>query len=219
MAIDAATSQGLYDAMKGFITAGGNSPHSPLYEFGKDYQTLLAALVAFGAATLAYFGATAGVRESRRQGRLQTSTSRLGLFVRVRAAANSARSAAEYLKMQVDAWFAQLPTSIKSPDVPAETWMGWQANFGLATAAEFDEAWKSVEAFPLTAVNSLRSLTICSQQLGMLATSGVGKPADIAQASIARNALGQVATQAGNLVKILDLEIEQLGKAIAKSSA
>jgi hypothetical protein len=229
MAIDPTTSQSLYDALKGFINAGASTQHSALYEFGKDYQTVIAAVFALGAGLMAYLSAMAGVRESRRKAKLANASRRLGLLIRVRAAAESARSSAEYLKPKVDEWIAKATPApppnasfglevAKASDVDSKTWTEWQANLPLAAAPEFGEAWKRVELFPMEAVDPLRSLTICSQQLDILAKEGIGKPASYAKANIAQNALKVTVIEAGKVVETLDVEIETLSRFVKKNS-
>ncbi len=162
MAVDPAASQSLFDALKDFVSSGADAHHSALYNSLKDFQTLAAAFVAFAAAWVAYLSAMVSARNARRTELLADASKRLGLLVRLNAAANSVATGAQAVRPIIP---RSVDTSPVHDPVREEVWLALKANMHLVVAPDFAEAWKRIELIPRDAVDDLRSLMGASGNL------------------------------------------------------
>jgi hypothetical protein len=116
----------------------------------REWQTLIASFVALGAATLAYHAAMAKVDYDRAKERRDTERKQLGLYLRVRHAAEKLRDEAHNVVILLGFNTRFLSRRTISPP-----------QIQMTEREEFDEAWKNLELLP--AVTSFDLDTIRSE--------------------------------------------------------
>jgi hypothetical protein len=103
----------------------------------KDWQPLMAAIIAVGAGTLAYRGAMAKVDFDREKEQRDTERKKIGLYLRLRHAVEKLREESEnvvaLLGMKV--WSSR-SRKISTPQIQ------------MTEREEFDEAWRNLELLP-----------------------------------------------------------------------
>lgn len=126
------------------IVIAGTEPDFKL----KDWQPMMAAIVALSAATLAYRGAMAKVDFDRDKERRDTDRKKIGLYMRLRHAAEKLRREADNVVARLG--INMLPNRKVSPP-----------QIQMTERDEFDEAWKNLELLP--AVMSFDLDLICTE--------------------------------------------------------
>jgi hypothetical protein len=132
------------------------------YEILKDFQPAMAALIALGAAVLAYFAAMARINYDRRTAKFERINYRLGLYLRLRLRTLHLRDTASVLGKYVS--LAKL-----TPEQFASDMRAWPQ-----TAPDLDEAWSHLEVFPKDAIGPLGELRDDHERLSTFAN----KPPD-----------------------------------------
>ncbi|WP_315768434.1 hypothetical protein [Bradyrhizobium sp. SZCCHNR2012] len=104
----------------------------------KDWQPPMAAIIALGAGTLAYRGAMAKVNFDREKEQRDTERKKLGLYLRLRHAAEKLREEADNVvqRLGFNMWSAH--RKVSTPQIQ------------MTDRADFDEAWNHLEMFPAT---------------------------------------------------------------------
>ena len=118
----------------------------------KEWQPLLAALVALGAGSLAYRGAMAKVNLDREESERKRSSERLGLFLRLRAS------------LERVSFEAERKVKLIESDVPGKfvsTLALSVHQLAVYTPSELTDAWNRIDAIPagiIADIDTLRTL-------------------------------------------------------------
>ncbi|MDE5454162.1 hypothetical protein GWE18_15140 [Bradyrhizobium sp. CSA112] len=113
----------------------------------KDWQTLMAAFVALGAAVVAYTAAMAKVRFDERAASQNECRKILGIFLRFDFAVDVLRHEAEYMVRLTDA-----------PASPSENNIVTVDNLAFNELPEIKEAWNNLDCFPVELSRSFYSV-------------------------------------------------------------
>lgn len=116
------------------IVIAGTEPGFKL----KDWQPLMAAIIALGAGTLAYLGAMAKVDFDREKEQRDTERKKLGLYLRLRHAAENLHREADNVVQRLGFNMNRYVHKVSTPQIQ------------MTERAELDEAWNNLEMFPAT---------------------------------------------------------------------
>jgi tetratricopeptide (TPR) repeat protein len=152
MPVDPATSQSLYDALKDFISADATTQHGWVYNAAKDFQQLIAALVAIGAAWIAYKGAVEPVKLNRELAERQRATERQPLYFKVLGELQTLVGSLEEAIERMDKAVPQRPGY--EDDVP---WEGFRYAI-YASYSEIEKAWDNLQLMPRDAIEPLNAV-------------------------------------------------------------
>jgi hypothetical protein len=145
------------------------SPHHAIYDILKDFQPLIAALVALFAASLAYKGANAKVNFDRELAKRQHTKERLGVYIRL---------ISQLKKIAFDAGIVTLLTSAileVNGGQDITDWGKTKFDFETRDYVEVENAWRQIELLPLEAVEVLNRVRIGIENVrfGLTEVSGL----------------------------------------------
>lgn len=124
------------------------------YDTAKDFQPLIAAMVALSAAIIAFRAAMAKVNLDRENAERDRTTRKLGLFLRLRATINRLRSDAIVAKENI--------RGLLDDELAPRKAFPWSF-LSLSDRTELDEAWEKLDLLPsatIQAFNDFRSQVI-----------------------------------------------------------
>jgi hypothetical protein len=137
------------------------APHSVLYEGLKDFQPIMAAIIALIAAMIAYFSATASVRYQKKQAEKSAREAKLGLCLRVKYEAELTSKISGYIQQKDGLESLRQLYGDGPPD--RREHHASMVRFTISQLGDLsaiDEAWKSLHSFgpePASAISLLRT--------------------------------------------------------------
>jgi hypothetical protein len=133
-------------------TTAAGAAHT-LYDVLKDFQPMIAALVALAAASLAYRGAMAKVELDREMAARQRAKDRLGLLLRFTSQLRRMKSETERNANSIK---TMVETAARENARRIDYW--GKADFSLEQFGEIDRAWDQLELLPSEAFELLEKL-------------------------------------------------------------
>lgn len=171
----------------------------------KEWQPLMAAFVALGAAALAYKAAMAKVELDRKVAREADERRMVGLYLRVGFAARVLQHEATILNRRLE-----------KPSLGTKTLSSKTFHLG-DIPAPLTEAWTEIALFPRSIAGSLSAIRIAFYNLDLLhdsADENVAIPAigpDRKLVVVVRESLENVVERCGAIRSVLRLRLEALG--------
>jgi hypothetical protein len=176
------------------------------YDAVKDFQPLIAAMVALGAATLAFRGAMAKVELDRENSRRDRSGRKLGLYLRLRFRLQRAVTEMGHATVELD---SLLEAAERDKTV---TWK--PSDFRVTEFEEINEAWEKLDLLPEPAFDHVDRLRTLMPRINAL-IAGISEPEKEQQTrrwyvAIVRRHSGRSLDAAENLIRSLDAAIDRL---------
>ncbi|MBC7576408.1 MAG: hypothetical protein H7312_03480 [Tardiphaga sp.] len=171
-----------------------------MYELFKDFQPAFAALVALGAATLAFRAAMSRVIYDAETARLAQLSYRLGLLLRLQHRAARLREAA-------DAFIDYIGIEKRTPEATYDLLRAWPKVFD-----EVDEAWAHVELLPAAAVEHVERLRDGHSGMAAYAEEERYVPFDDIRPESATRVCNQIRDAAHSIGPIVATEIATIEK-------
>lgn len=168
-----------------------------LYDIAKDFQPALAALIALGAACIAWYVGMAKVNHDRKVAAFQRVSSQLGVCLRLKLRAERLSDIARGL----GAWL-----QLETPD-PAKLYEVLQA---WPDAPEMDDAWKVIEGFPRDAMILFETLQNSHWEIAAYKRETRAEWLDENRPSVVATACSDLSASHSKLRVILEKEIETL---------
>jgi hypothetical protein len=222
---DQVAAQNLYDALRSFV---GSGPTRGWYDWAKDFQPIvagvLAIIVAARGSYLAYKGVMKRIdfdRDNRTQERNSAVRARkYGAFFRLRSEMRRLKQVASEKKTKIDSALKTARGEADETGRMRDLETEWQAAFSFEEFDEFkelDKAWKKIDAFPLAAIrpiDSLRSrlILIRSDMAHCLAERKKDGNVAMTRASICRDHCEYIENEADLLAGVLDQPIDELAR-------
>ena len=176
-----------------------------VYSVAKDFQPAFAALVALGAAYLAYRAAMTRVRYDANVATVTNIKFRAGLCMRL--VHRTSRLAVTASALQAWMTVANLTTDEFAEDIKI-----WPA-----AVPELDEAWSNVELLPKGVVTALEGVRNAHYQLAQFLKAGPDVRFDAARPKTVSKLCAKLLEYTTDLQRTLDLEIITIDRAMERA--